>query len=534
MLTARVFSTVHPRILGTVRMAQAPVKNSPLKRCTSDTAVGPEAAAAEIERLNKQVVAQAAELAALRWELMALLKSRPVMRHVVGAKQRLKMRFPRAAHKASWLRRQTANRLAALRKRRTFLSRTGDDTARIRPPVLIVEDDATSPFRPLIPPEQVIVVSPAGGATKSLPVPPEGEAPLRKPEAGSLVQWLVEDERSLGRVGTVIADARDGLSLSLLRGRMQDGQMLGISHLAAGDARLSDLGAPDFEQFGVSFFTKPPADFIDPIDRDLKPKPEVVKARSWPKISVVMVSFNQAAYLEEGIRSVLDQDYPNLEFLLVDGNSTDGSVEIAERYRSHFDFLLVEPDKGQSDGLNKGFAKATGDILTWLNSDDLFEPGALFRVAQAFAEYEVDMVAGGCRQIGLTRGQIINNHQNKLPYGIPVALPLGLLLDMDRFWLTACFFYQPEVFFTRDIWQRCGGRLRTDLYYVLDYDLWVRMAAAGATIVHIPEFLACSRTHDQQKTTIGMPYLPEVQRLLKEYSERLVEPGPVGMSEGRS
>ena len=134
------------------------------------------------------------------------------------------------------------------------------------------------------------------------------------------------------------------------------------------------------------------------------------------------------------------------------------------------------------------------------------------------------MVAGGCRQIGLTRSEVLNSHQNKLPYGLPVQLPLGLLLEMDRFWLTACFFYQPEVFFTRDIWQRSGGRLRTDLYYVLDYDLWVRMAAAGANIVHIPEFLACSRTHDQQKTTIGMPYLPEVQRLLREYGERLVDP----------
>jgi Glycosyl transferase family 2 len=504
-------------------MAPTSAKTSLSQQSSSDSCASSAKAAGEIERLNKQVVAQAAELAALRWELMALLKSRPVMRHVVGVKQRLKTRFPKAAHKASWLRRQIANRLAALRKRWTLLHRTGDNTARIRPPVLIIEDGATSPFTPLIPPEQVIEVSPAGGATRSLPVPPEGESPLRKPEAGSLVQWLVEDERNLGRMGTVIADARDGLSLSLLRGRMQAGQMLGLRHLAEADsAYLRDLGKPDFEQFGTSFFTKLPPAFIDPLDRELRPKAEFVKAHSWPKISVVMVSFNQAAYLEEGIRSVLDQDYPNLEFVLVDGNSTDGSVEIAERYRSHFDFLLIEPDKGQSDGLNKGFAKATGDILTWLNSDDLLEPGALFRVAQAFAEYEVDMVAGGCRQIGLTRGQIINNHQNKLPYGIPVALPLGLLLDVDRFWLTACFFYQPEVFFTRDIWQRSGARLRTDLYYLLDYDLWVRMAAAGGTIVHIPEFLACSRTHEQQKTTIGMPYLPEAQCLLKEYAERLI------------
>jgi hypothetical protein len=136
----------------------------------------------------------------------------------------------------------------------------------------------------------------------------------------------------------------------------------------------------------------------------------------------------------------------------------------------------------------------------------------------------VDMVVGGCLQIGLTRAEIIRRHHTKLPFAIPVPLPLGLLLELDRFWLTACFFYQPEVFFSRDIWQRSGGRLRTDLNYVLDYDLWVRMAAAGATIFHIPDFLACSRTHDQQKTTVGMPYLPEVQRLLRDYAGRLALP----------
>jgi GT2 family glycosyltransferase len=189
-------------------------------------------------------------------------------------------------------------------------------------------------------------------------------------------------------------------------------------------------------------------------------------------------------------------------------------------------FLLIEPDKGQSDGLNKGLTRASGDILTWVNSDDLLEPGALFRVAQAFTANQVDMVVGGCRKIGLTRSHIINNHHTKLPFGIPTALPLGLLLEFDRFWQSGSFFYQPEVFFSRDIWNRSGGRLRTDLNYLLDYDLWVRMAAAGATIVHIPDYLACSRTHDQQKTTAGMPYLPEAQRLQQEYSACLVPPPP--------
>jgi hypothetical protein len=119
---------------------------------------------------------------------------------------------------------------------------------------------------------------------------------------------------------------------------------------------------------------------------------------------------------------------------------------------------------------------------------------------------------------------MIVNHHNKLPFGIQVGLPLGLLLEMDRFWLTGNFFYQPEVFFSREIWRRSGGKLRTDLYYVLDYDLWVRMAAASANIMHIPDFLACSRTHEQQKTTVGMPNMPEIKRLMQEYSDRLRNP----------
>jgi hypothetical protein len=310
-----------------------------------------------------------------------------------------------------------------------------------------------------------------------------------------------------------------------MRGRLSARQQLVLTHSEpTKSAVAAELGAPEFQGRDFSLYTCFPSSWLDPIEDSGKSVREVVGARRWPKISVVMVSFNQAAFLEEGLRSVLDQGYPDLEFLVVDGMSTDGSIDILERYRDRVGMLLIEKDKGQSDGLNKGFARATGDIVTWVNSDDLLEPGALFRVAQAFTAHQVDMVVGGCRQIGLTRDKVIRNHHTKLPYGLPVALPLGLLLEMDRFWLTASFFYQPEVFFSRDIWNRSGGRLRVDLNYVLDYDLWVRMAAAGATIVHIPEFLACSRTHDQQKTVAGMPYLPEVQRLLAEYSRRLVSP----------
>ena len=103
-----------------------------------------------------------------------------------------------------------------------------------------------------------------------------------------------------------------------------------------------------------------------------------------PKISIVTVSFNQAAFLERTIESVLTQEYPNLEYVIVDGGSTDGSVRIIDRYREHFNSIVIEPDNGQSDALNKGFRLTSGEVMNWLCSDDLLEPNSLYRVAQTY------------------------------------------------------------------------------------------------------------------------------------------------------
>jgi GT2 family glycosyltransferase len=342
---------------------------------------------------------------------------------------------------------------------------------------------------------------------------------LAAPDRDSLGGWLAyRDLAEVRRIKTFVVDQdQNGVALNLLRGRLAADQSILLVRPSDTAPLPAWLGQPDAITGRLAYFKSMPTDWLDVLDNQGQPQPILVAARKWPKISMVMVSFNQAVFLEEGIRSVLDQGYPNLEFIVVDGGSTDGSVEILERYRARLDCLVIERDKGQSDGLNKGFDRATGDILSWLNSDDLLFPGALFRVSEAFQLHGVDIVAGGCKQVKQDGRDLVVAHHNHLPFGFKTPLPLADLLDFDNKWQGGAFFYQPEVFFSHDIWRRSGGGLRLDLYYVLDYDLWVRMAAAGATVVHIPDFLAASRIHDQQKTKFGEnPFVPEARRLLAE------------------
>jgi len=242
--------------------------------------------------------------------------------------------------------------------------------------------------------------------------------------------------------------------------------------------------------------------------------PRPAQPAEWPKISVVTVSYNQAAYLEATIRSVLDQNYPNLEYIIVDGGSTDGSVEIIKKYAERLTWWVSEQDGGQSEALNKGFARATGSVLTWLNSDDRLAPGSLFTVGQTFLLHATDVVAGRCARVMDLQPIPRHIHRCALPLDRIVPLSLPELLDLDGCWLQGNFFHQPEVFFTRELFDRAGGRLREDLYYSMDYDLWVRMAKAGARIFAVPEVLAIFREHEKQKTGgPHVPYLPELREV---------------------
>lgn len=250
------------------------------------------------------------------------------------------------------------------------------------------------------------------------------------------------------------------------------------------------------------------------------PVPAMVKGRAGgvgPRISVVTISYNQAPFLEATLRSVLEQDYPNFEYIVIDGGSTDGSRDILERYRSRITTLIIEPDKGQSDALCKGFALATGDVLTWLCSDDLLEPGALRHVADAFARYDVDIIAGGCRVIDAAGNHKLLHH-NGLPFETPVPLSFGDLAGFLGVWQKTMYFFQPELFFSRRLWEASGGFIKHHLHYAMDYDLFLRFAMAAPRLVHISQTLAASRMHDTQKTQHqNQEYLPTIRLILREY-----------------
>ncbi len=218
--------------------------------------------------------------------------------------------------------------------------------------------------------------------------------------------------------------------------------------------------------------------------------------KPWPKVSIITPTRNQQRYLEETILSVIHQDYPNMEHIIVDGASTDETSSILARYQDKLAFIISEPDDGQSHAINKGMSKATGEILTWLNSDDMLAPGALASVALAFDVNSADMIAGICQ---LYRdGVLESQHLTSCADG---PLPLEDLLDLDQGWNAGQFFIQPEVMFTREIWLRAGRRVNERLHYTMDYELWLRFAQAGARLHAIGRPLAWFRLHEEQKTS---------------------------------
>jgi len=185
-----------------------------------------------------------------------------------------------------------------------------------------------------------------------------------------------------------------------------------------------------------------------------------------PKISVITPSYNQARFIEQTIQSVIDQNYPDLEFLVIDGGSNDGTLEILKKYKSLLTWVS-EPDFGQSHAINKGFKKATGDVVTFLNSDDLYEPETLHSVGHYFAAHpEAMWLSGKC----------INIDENGKEIRQRIRLYKNFWLRLNNFSILKILNYisQPSTFWRRSALNKIGY-LNDQLYYTMDYDYWLRL-----------------------------------------------------------
>ncbi|MCU0549104.1 MAG: glycosyltransferase [Leptolyngbya sp. Prado105] len=227
----------------------------------------------------------------------------------------------------------------------------------------------------------------------------------------------------------------------------------------------------------------------------------------YPSISVVIPSYNQGQFIEETILSVLGQQYPNLEILVIDGGSTDNTIEILEQYSDQLAYWHSQKDQGQGDAINQGFRRCSGDIICWLNSDDMYLPGTLIDVGRRLRD---------------------RSDQNYCIYGNTVMIDqsgarqesgrMQIARPFDPETLTYLdFIPQPSSFWTRKLWQTVG-ELDLDYYFVLDWD-WFLRASKVAEFEYVPKFYSLYRIHESHKTgSGGNRRCQEVTKIVHRYS----------------
>jgi glycosyltransferase involved in cell wall biosynthesis len=211
----------------------------------------------------------------------------------------------------------------------------------------------------------------------------------------------------------------------------------------------------------------------------------------YPKISLITPSLNQGKFIEETIQSVLSQNYPNLEYIVMDGGSSDNTLSVLERYSTRLKWVS-EKDNGQTDAINKGMRMVNGDILAYLNADDLLLPGTLLRVAQLFTENPETMwLTGQCL--------IIDEGNREIRKLITAYKNLWLRLRHPSILLITDYISQPATFWRASV-IHAVGHMDDRLHYTMDYDYWLRLYSNYPPLF-VPEYLAAFKIHPQSKTT---------------------------------
>ena len=206
---------------------------------------------------------------------------------------------------------------------------------------------------------------------------------------------------------------------------------------------------------------------------------------NWPRITIITPSFNQGEFIEDTILSIINQHYPNLEYFIVDGGSRDNSVEIIKKYEEHIDWWVSEPDQGQSHAINKGLKRASGELINWINSDDLLFPGALEHIANAYLTHKQPHLIAGANARLAEDGRILK--VTSPPSARAMAIrSLEILIG------------QQSTFFSKKALEMAGW-LRDDLHAIMDYDFYYRILSRGGRFIRISEIIGAIRNHGRAK-----------------------------------
>ncbi len=236
--------------------------------------------------------------------------------------------------------------------------------------------------------------------------------------------------------------------------------------------------------------------------------PIMPNGRPWPRITVVTPAYKQADFLEETMRSVLLQGYPNLEYMVIDDQSPDHTPEVIRKYEPWLAYATRQPNGGQPNAINNGFRRSTGEIMSWINSDDILLPRALERIATAFASGPNTQIVCGFRKV-------IDASSNVL---MKQAIINPCRRDLER----RCFIAQETVYWRREVWENAGP-LDESFGYALDYEYWHRLLSLGYEFHLLPYYLGCIRLHGESKgATLSQVRDADLQRIYKQYLGREV------------